>query len=160
MAYGCGVIPILGGPGAGKGTQGLLLSQFLAVPHISSGDLVRQHIATSVGTATGDAVGLGELLPDEDAARLVFARLEQPDAAGGVVLDGFPRTIEQVHLLDDWLGSRGGEVPVRASGRRWPEQAYGCSSSNAKRNFAIEFGERECSHGVRRRRGNLGFTGR
>jgi adenylate kinase len=110
MAYGCGVIPILGGPGAGKGTQGVLLSQSLAVPHISSGELVRQHVATSGVTEARDAVGRGELLPDEVAARLVFARLEQADAAGGVVLDGFPRTIEQVHLLDDWLRARSREV--------------------------------------------------
>ena len=60
----------------------------------------------------GETISRGELLPDEDAARLVFARLEQSDAAGGVVLDGFPRTLAQVHLLDDWLRARGRQVPV------------------------------------------------
>jgi len=107
-----GVIPMLGGPGSGKGTQGVLLSQSLAVPHVSSGELVRQRAMSSSRPPRDDAVGRGELLPDEDVARLVFGRLEQPDAAGGVVLDGFPRTIEQVRMLDEWLCAHGRAASV------------------------------------------------
>jgi adenylate kinase len=110
MAFGQRVILVLGGPGAGKGTQGALLSQSLAVPHVSSGDLVRQRATSSNRPVADDAVGRGELLPDEEVAQLVFGRLAQPDAAGGVALDGFPRTIEQVHLLDEWLRERGREA--------------------------------------------------
>src|SRR5216684_1683182 len=79
---------IFGGPGAGKGTQASLLSQSLGVPHISS----------------------GELLPDDLVTRVVLGRLEQPDAAQGAILDGFPRTVAQARALDDWLEQRGGGI--------------------------------------------------
>jgi adenylate kinase len=87
---------LLGGPGSGKGTQGKLLSQQLGVPHISSGELLRSR---QIGEGTIDQ---GNLVDDEVAARVVFERLEQPDAQRGAILDGFPRTVAQAGLLDAW----------------------------------------------------------
>ena len=97
---------IFGGPGAGKGTQASLLSQSLGVPHISSGELLREHQRKD----TQHVMSSGELLPDDLVTRVVLARLEQPDAAQGAILDGFPRTVAQARALDDWLEQRGGAV--------------------------------------------------
>jgi adenylate kinase len=97
---------IFGGPGAGKGTQASLLSQSLGVPHISSGELLREHQRKD----TQHVMSSGELLPDDLVARVVLARLEQPDAAQGAILDGFPRTVAQARAHDDWLEQRGGAV--------------------------------------------------
>lgn len=94
---------IFGGPGAGKGTQASLLSQSLGVPHISSGDLLREHQRRD----TQNVMSSGELLPDDLVTRVVMARLEQPDAAQGAILDGFPRTVVQARALDAWLELRG-----------------------------------------------------
>jgi adenylate kinase len=95
---------MFGGPGAGKGTQAHLLSKALRVPHISSGDLLRLH-------AQGrELMQRGDLLPDDVATAAVLRRLEEPDAAHGAILDGFPRTLAQAQRLDDWLRQRGGAV--------------------------------------------------
>jgi len=95
---------MFGGPGAGKGTQAHLLSTALRVPHISSGDLLRLH---AQGT---DLMQRGDLLPDDVATAAVLSRLQEPDAARGAILDGFPRTLAQAQRLDDWLQQRGGAV--------------------------------------------------
>ncbi|HEV7663795.1 MAG TPA: nucleoside monophosphate kinase [Chloroflexota bacterium] len=95
---------MFGGPGAGKGTQAQRLSTALGVPHISSGDLLRLH---------GQGIELmqrGDLLPDDVVSEAVLRRLEEPDAARGAILDGFPRTLAQAQRLDDWLSRRGGSV--------------------------------------------------
>src|SRR5579859_4518158 len=97
------LILVFGGPGAGKGTQASLLSALLGVPHISSGDLLREHHQRD----TGSVMSSGELLPDELVTQVVLARLEQPDAVGGAILDGFPRTVTQARTLDSWLEQRG-----------------------------------------------------
>jgi adenylate kinase len=97
---------IFGGPGAGKGTQASLLSQSLGVPHISSGELLREHRRRD----TEHVMSSGELLPDDLVTRVVLSRLEQPDAAHGAILDGFPRTVAQARALDSWLEQRGGVV--------------------------------------------------
>jgi adenylate kinase len=97
---------IFGGPGAGKGTQATLLSQSLGVPHISSGELLREHQRHD----TQNVMSSGELLPDDLVTRVVLARLEQPDAAQGAILDGFPRTVAQARALDAWLEQRGGVI--------------------------------------------------
>jgi adenylate kinase len=91
------LVLIFGGPGAGKGTQGQLLSGALGVPHISSGDLLRaQHREV-------DLMRRGDLLPDELVSDIVLSRLQRPDAAPGAILDGFPRTLAQAQRLDRWL---------------------------------------------------------
>jgi len=97
---------IFGGPGAGKGTQASLLSQSLGVPHISSGELLREHQRRDAQ----NVMSSGELLPDDLVTRVVFARLEQPDAAQGAILDGYPRTVAQARALDAWLEQRGGTM--------------------------------------------------
>jgi adenylate kinase len=95
---------MFGGPGAGKGTQAHLLSAALGVPHISSGDLLRLH-------AQGrELMRRGDLLPDDVATEAVLKRLDEPDAARGAILDGFPRTLAQAQRLDTWLQQRGGAV--------------------------------------------------
>ena len=96
---------LLGGPGAGKGTQASRLAPLLGVPHVSSGELLRDV------TSGGDRqMQHGELLPDEVATGIVLQRLEQPDAARGAILDGFPRTVPQAEALDAWLDQRGGAI--------------------------------------------------
>ncbi|MEU9242394.1 adenylate kinase [Streptomyces sp. NPDC048385] len=99
-------IVLIGPPGAGKGTQARVLAGLLSVPAISSGDLFRAE--TSRGTALGELVqrhtDAGELVPDELTAAIVTGRLREPDAAGGFLLDGFPRTVGQAELLEETLG--------------------------------------------------------
>ena len=97
---------LFGGPGAGKGTQADMLSAALSIPHISSGDLLREH--QRQGTET--VMDRGDLLPDELVTRVVFERLSQPDAAQGAILDGYPRTLEQARQLDGWLEQRDGAI--------------------------------------------------
>lgn len=99
-------ILLFGGPAAGKGTQARLLSQALGLPHVSSGDLLREHQSQ----AASSVMQRGDLLPDDLVAELVFARLQQPDAARGAVLDGFPRNITQALALDRWLKEHGGTI--------------------------------------------------
>jgi adenylate kinase len=87
---------LYGAPGSGKGTLGRMLSQVTAWPHISTGDLLRQHIAA--GTPAGQAsVGIlqGGYAPDSVVNELVAERMSQPDCRKGVILDGYPRTMEQ-----------------------------------------------------------------
>src|ERR1700730_12857233 len=90
------VILLFGGPAAGKGTQASLLSAALGYPHVSSGDLLRDHHQVRAAQAVMDQ---GGLLPDDMVADIVFARLAEPDAQAGAVLDGFPRTLSQAEAL-------------------------------------------------------------
>ncbi len=100
------LILLFGGPGAGKGTQASLLSTALGLPHISSGDMLRDE-----GGRTANAVmQAGDLVPDDVVSQLVFARLEQVDARRGAVLDGFPRNLAQAQALDRWLADHGGAI--------------------------------------------------
>lgn len=101
------VILLFGGPAAGKGTQAALLSDALEFPHISSGDLLRDHQQVRAAQALMDH---GDLLPDSVVSEVVFARLAEPDAQAGAVLDGFPRTLSQAEALDTWLRQRGGTL--------------------------------------------------
>ena len=90
---------VLGGPAAGKGTQAEMLSKALGIPHISTGELLRER-------APADAQAVmrrGDLLPDDVVTEMLIARLQQPDAEHGAVLDGFPRTLRQARTLDQWI---------------------------------------------------------
>ncbi|MGI9145353.1 MAG: adenylate kinase [Chloroflexota bacterium] len=98
------VILLFGGPAAGKGTQADLLSAALVIPHVSSGDLLRDHQRRSAEAV----MQRGDLLPDDVVSDVVFARLAEPDARAGAVLDGFPRTLPQAEALDRWLQQQGG----------------------------------------------------
>ena len=103
------VLVMVGGPGAGKGTQARYLSAALGLPHVASGDLFRD--AMAAGTPTGlEAKAYydrGALVPDELTVRMIAERLDQPDAASGAILDGFPRTVPQARALDGFLLRRG-----------------------------------------------------
>jgi adenylate kinase len=92
----------LGPPGAGKGTLAGIVSKEYEIPQISTGDIFRDAIKkeTELGKKVKEIVGRGDLVPDELTVSLVRERLAQPDAAGGYILDGFPRTIPQAEALD------------------------------------------------------------
>lgn len=100
----------LGPPGSGKGTQARLLSEKLAIPQISTGDLFRYHIKnlTELGRLAKLYVDQGDLVPDDLTIRMVEVRLAEPDAAAGAILDGFPRTLMQATALDRLLAADGG----------------------------------------------------
>ena len=102
MAAGVRLV-VLGKQGAGKGTQCVRLSHRYAVPHISTGDMLRAAVRsrTELGIIADDLMKSGELLPDELIANMVGERLAEPDAASrGFLLDGYPRTVVQAELLD------------------------------------------------------------
>ena len=95
----------LGPPGAGKGTQAQLLAGLLAIPHISTGDILRSAIAqaTPLGQKAKSYMEKGELVPDELLLDLVRDRLQQPDTQKGWILDGFPRNVSQATFLEKLL---------------------------------------------------------
>lgn len=91
---------MIGAPGAGKGTQGVRAAEHYAVPHISSGDLLREHIAneTSIGRAAKAYVERGDLVPDAVVLDMLRKPIVSASENGGYVLDGFPRTLEQAQI--------------------------------------------------------------
>jgi len=95
----------LGPPGAGKGTQAKVLAQQYHLPHISTGDILRQAVTakTPLGQKAQSYMDKGELVPNELLQNLVRERLNQPDAKEGWILDGFPRNVGQASFLDDLL---------------------------------------------------------
>jgi adenylate kinase len=95
---GCGVrLVLLGAPGSGKGTQGTRLAERLGVPHVSSGDLLREHVAngTDLGRMVKGYVARGELVPDDLILAVVGEAVAAARDTGGYVLDGFPRSLAQ-----------------------------------------------------------------
>jgi adenylate kinase len=101
---------LIGPPGSGKGTQAKRLSAQLAIPHVSTGDMLREAIAevTELGKVAAPIVASGALVPDDLMIGIIKERLGRPDAAGGSILDGFPRTVVQAEKLDALLAQRGG----------------------------------------------------
>lgn len=97
---------LIGPPGSGKGTQAVRLARQFAVPHISTGDILRQSVrdGTPLGRQVGATIARGELVGDVLITDLVRERLARPDAARGFILDGFPRTIAQAESLDRLRG--------------------------------------------------------
>lgn len=106
----------LGPPGAGKGTQAKNLAEFLHIPHISTGDILRQAIKdqTPLGLKAQVYMDKGELVPDQLVEDLVKERLNQADAQNGWILDGFPRKVTQAAFLEELLTTigQGGEKVV------------------------------------------------
>lgn len=92
----------LGPPGSGKGTQSARLSELLAVPHISTGDILRTHVAqqTDLGQKAKAFMDQGDLVPDQLILNMVQERLDQPDAQKGWILDGFPRNVTQATFVE------------------------------------------------------------
>ncbi|MCC6173708.1 MAG: adenylate kinase [Chloroflexi bacterium] len=103
---------LIGGPGAGKGTQAKYLSETLRIPHIASGDLLRDHRrrGTPLGRAAQTYMDRGDLVPDGLVVDLMMNRLAAPDATRGALLDGFPRTVAQAEALDTALARHDGGV--------------------------------------------------
>lgn len=103
---------IMGPQGVGKGTQAKLLAKRFGIPHISTGDVFRANIAegTSLGVQIKGLIDAGGLVPDELTDTVVAQRLAEPDCAGGWILDGYPRTLEQVHALDTMLLGAGHRI--------------------------------------------------
>ena len=104
-----GAYLIFGPPGAGKGTQAPRLAERLAVPHIATGDMLRAHVKgnTPLGVEAKGYMDAGDLVPDDLVVRMLGERIAEPDAAGGFLLDGFPRTVPQAVALDQMLAERG-----------------------------------------------------
>lgn len=125
-------IILFGSPGSGKGTQAKYLVDWLRIPHISTGDMLRDHIgkADAIGRAVQDGMRAGKLVSDELVNRLVFERIQQPDAKRGFILDGYPRTPAQAEeMMRVVAGAGAGAVVIhlvvdynviisRMSGRR------------------------------------------
>jgi adenylate kinase len=100
---------IVGPPGAGKGTQAARLTQSYGIPAIATGDIFRHNIAneTPLGIEVKAIVDSGDYVPDSLTNALVASRLEEEDARDGFLLDGYPRTLDQVAYLDQLLASKG-----------------------------------------------------
>ena len=98
-------IIFLGAPGAGKGTQAAVVAQECGLVHIASGDLFRQALeqGTELGIKANSYMEQGVLVPDEITTGMVLERMSAPDCEGGVILDGFPRNLEQAEALDNAL---------------------------------------------------------
>jgi adenylate kinase len=109
-----GVVLLLGAPGAGKGTQARFLAEMFGIPHVASGDLLREHRArgTELGRAAKEYMDRGDLVPDTLVVDMIADRLDEADAAHGVLLDGFPRTLAQAEALEMRLEERGGRVQL------------------------------------------------
>ena len=107
-------IVMLGAPGAGKGTQARMLSEALSVPQVSSGDIFRENLKnqTPLGMLAKTYMDKGELVPDDVTIDMVMDRLSTGDASNGVVLDGFPRTLNQAAALDKALETKGLSIQV------------------------------------------------
>lgn len=105
-------VVLLGPPGAGKGTQAQKLADKLGIPQISTGDLFRSNIrdGTKLGLEAKRYLDAGDLVPSELTNALVEDRLDEPDAAAGFILDGYPRSLEQARALHDMLMRRGTRI--------------------------------------------------
>jgi adenylate kinase len=106
------ILILLGPPGAGKGTQAVNIAKESGLVHVATGDLFRENIRnqTDLGKRAKVFVDRGELVPDEITVGMLLDRLDRPDTQKGVLLDGFPRTTDQAHALDEALKERGQAV--------------------------------------------------
>src|SRR5580658_186832 len=102
-------IILFGSPGSGKGTQSKYLVEWLKIPQISTGDMLREHIhrGDPIGLAIADRMRSGSLVSDELVNQLVFERISQPDCNRGFILDGYPRTPAQAEEMMRLLAARG-----------------------------------------------------
>ena len=105
-------VVLLGPPGAGKGTQAQRISDSTGLLHLSTGDMFRDNAkrGTELGKLAKTFMDKGQLVPDEVTIGMLLERISQPDAAEGVMFDGFPRTVVQAKALDAALGDRGARI--------------------------------------------------
>jgi len=103
----------LGPPGSGKGTQAKELAKAYGIPHLSTGDMLREHVSkgTTLGLKAKPIMGRGELVPDSLVLKMVAERIERPDCSHGFVFDGFPRTVTQAKYLGELLKQHGLKQP-------------------------------------------------
>ena len=108
------IVVLFGPPGSGKGTQAERIAGVLGTPHVSTGAILRAEVdrGSELGREAKPIMESGALVPDELMVRIIEARLAQPDAGSGVILDGFPRTVPQAVALDSMLGRNGRGVSV------------------------------------------------
>lgn len=141
-------VVMIGPQGSGKGTQSDRLSAQLGIPHISLGTLFRTEVGkgTDLGKTLAEIMGRGEIVPIEVADQVIIGRLQQRDAEKGVILDGYPRTLEQADSLDNILSHLGKklthviylnitdeEALKRLTGRRV------CTNTACERNYHLEY---------------------
>ncbi|MBN1762093.1 MAG: adenylate kinase [Methanomicrobia archaeon] len=102
-------IVLFGPPGSGKGTQAKMLAERYGIPHISTGDILRENLKnqTKLGLEAKSYMDKGELVPDEVLIKIIQDRLSQPDCASGFLLDGYPRTVPQADALSTILDEMG-----------------------------------------------------
>jgi adenylate kinase len=107
-------IILFGSPGSGKGTQAKYLVEWLGIPQISTGDMLREHIRAgdAIGLAIAERMRAGSLVSDELVNQLVFERIQQPDSKRGFILDGYPRTPDQAEEMMRLLAARGASEVV------------------------------------------------
>jgi adenylate kinase len=103
---------LMGPPGAGKGTQAKVVADHFGIPAISTGDIFRANVSrgTPLGKKAEEYMGAGEYVPDEVTNLMVRARIDEPDAAPGFLLDGYPRTLAQVEELDGMIRFTGHQL--------------------------------------------------
>ena len=108
------VIIMLGAPASGKGSVAEILSNEFKIPAISSGDIFRKYISegTEIGKKANEYITKGELVPDDITVELIASRLEEPDVSEGLILDGFPRTVNQAEKLDKMLDKNGKKIDI------------------------------------------------
>ena len=108
------IIIMLGAPGTGKGTVAGLLEEKIGIKQVSTGDIFRKNMqeGTELGKLAEKYISNGQLVPDDVTIKIVEDRLKQKDVEKGIILDGFPRTIEQAEALDKILGEVGRKVDM------------------------------------------------
>lgn len=118
---------LLGPPGAGKGTQAKRLAERLGIPAISTGDIFRANVSqgTELGVLAKQYMDAGEYVPDTVTNDMVRARLSEPDATAGFLLDGYPRTTDQVEMLDRILAETGVTLDAVVELTADPEEVIG-----------------------------------
>lgn len=120
---------ILGAPGAGKGTQAELLTDYYHIPHISTGEILREHMRnkTEIGIKITEWMNKGQLVSDDIVIEVFKQRMNEPDCKNGFLLDGFPRTVYQANVLSDLVKDLNAVIEIdiddeiiinRMSGRR------------------------------------------
>lgn len=143
---------LFGPPGSGKGTQAKLLRQSLDWPHISTGDMLREHVQAQdeIGQEITQLMQSGQLVPDALVDRLVRERITEPDCSRGFILDGYPRTVPQAVVLEKLLKSHGvtpvvvylkvdyNKIVARLSGRRLCPQCGALYSVSSNRPASSE----------------------